>query len=189
MAGYGNMLAAAVNDGKASFKIFIFGIRKYLGKTILSALLLVAIAIGFGIVISICTLPFTIMGVAMNNYNPEKLLATQMIIQIVTLAISVFLYPFIELWLPAIFVERDDGVMACFKKGLRAGRKKYLLLVAVSAVMLLPATVLYIVSGDMYSIIESPLYIVLLVYQAIILPVVLAVLFTVYNEMKKVNEI
>ena len=184
-AGYGNMLASAVNDGKASLKIFIFGIRTFLGKIVLSVLLLLAIGIGFGIVISICTVPFTFIGIATNKFNPEKMLHFQMAMQIVTLIISVFLYPFIELWFPAIFLERNDGVIACFKKGLRAGRKKYLPLVAVMAVMVLPLCILYIISGNIYSIIGSPVYIVSLVYQAIILPVVLVYLFTVYNEMKK----
>lgn len=189
VAGYGNMLASAVNDGKASFKIFIFGIRKFSGKIVLSALLLVAICIGFGIVISICTIPFTFIGIATNNFNPEKMFAFQMIIQIITLIISVFLYPFVELWFPATFLERNDGVITCFKKGLRAGRRKYLLLVAVTAVMILPLLVLYITSGDIYSIMESPVYIVSMVCQAIIIPVVMAYLFTIYNEMKKDNAI
>ena len=188
-AGYGNMLAAVVNDGKASFKIFVFGIRRFLGKIILSALLLVAIGIGFGIVVSIFTLPFTFIGMATNNFDPEKIFATQMVIQIVTLIISVFIYPFVELWFPAIFLERNDGVIACFKKGLKAGRRRYLLLVAVTAVMVLPLLILYTISGDIYSIIESPFYFVSLVYQAIITPVVLVYLFTIYNEIKKNVEV
>jgi hypothetical protein len=188
-AGYGNMLAAAVNDGKASFKIFVFGIRKLLGKVILSVLLLVAISIGFGIVVSICTLPFTFIGLATNNLNPGKMFEFQIVLQIITLIISVFIYPFIELWLPAIFLERNDGVITCFKKGLRAGRKKYLLLVAVTAVMILPVLILYIVSGDIYSILESPIYFALLAYQVIIMPVILAYLFTIYNEFKKNQEV
>jgi hypothetical protein len=189
VAGYGNMLAAAVNDGKASFKIFVFGIRRFLGKIILSALLLVAIGFGLGIVVSIFTVPFTFVGMATNNYDPEKMFAIQRVIQIVALIISVFLYPFVELWFPAIFIERNDGVIACFKKGLRAGRRKYLLLVAVTAVMVLPMLILYVISGDVFSIIESPLYIVSLIYQAIIAPVILAYLFTIYNEMKKNVEV
>ncbi len=189
ISGYGNMLAAAVNDGKASFKIFTFGIRKYFGKIILSALLFAAISIGFAIVISICTLPFTFAGIAANNFDPEKISAMQIIIQIIVLTISVFLYPFVELWLPATFIERKEGVISCFKKGIRAGRQKYLLLVAVSAIIFLPYTVLYIVSGNRYSILESPLYIVSLAYQTIIIPVVLAVLFTIYNDLKKENKV
>lgn len=182
IAGYGNMLAAAVNGGKASFKVFLFGIRKLFGKVILSALLFLALVIAFSIIISICILPFTIAGMVTSNMQFDKMLRIQNTIQIITIGISAFLYPFLELWLPAIFLERNEGVIACFRKGLKAGLHKYLKLMVVTAVILLPLIALYAFSGNIYSIVESPLYMLSFVYQAIVVPVLMAYLFILYQN-------
>ena len=185
MAGFGNMLAAAVNGGKASLKIFIFGIRKFFTKTLLSLLLLVALIFGFSIIISIISVPFTIMSVINSTFDPEAILGRQRAIQIFSCAMMIFLYPFVELWFPAIFLERNDGVTACFRKGLKAGVKKYIILVAVTAVMLLPSLVLFGYVENIYSIMYSSFYIFTIIYQAIVMPVMLTYMFMLYNETKK----
>lgn len=182
LSGYGNMLAAAVNGGKASFRVFLHGIRRLFGKVFLSALLLIAIIMGVSIVISIGTVPFTIAGLTAGNASSGGVLRMQMIIQIITLIITVFLYPFIELWLPAIFLERNDGVISCFKKGLKAGLQNYLVLLAITAVMMVPPIILYAFTGDIYSILDSPLYLLSFLYQLIVTPVILVVLFFMYYE-------
>lgn len=187
MAGFGNMLAAAVNEGKASLKIFFFGIRKFFTKTLLSLLLFAALIFGFSIIISIISVPFTIIGAMNNTFDPEAILGKLRVIQIFSYAMMIFLYPFVELWLPAIFLERNDGVTVCFRKGLKAGIKKYIKLVAVTAVMLLPTFVLFGFMENIYSIMYSPFYISAIIYQVIIMPVILTYLFMLYNENKKTN--
>lgn len=184
LSGYGNMLAAAVNEGKASWKIFLFGIRKFLGKVILSALLLLAITFGFSLILSTFTIPYTMAGIFANKGNPGNMMESQLVITTITMVLSVFLYPMIELWLPAVFLEKEEGVVSCFRKGIRASLRKYLPLLTITAVMILPLLILYIVSGDIYSIMDSPFYIISFVYQAVIAPILLTFLFHTYRNQK-----
>lgn len=186
LAGYGNMLAAAVNDGKASLKVFLFGIRRFFGKTFLSALLFTGITIGFSFAISIIAMPVMLAGVIRggmeNSLSMQGMMNRQTAFQVVTLILSAFLYPFIEMWVPSIFLNRNDGVTACFRKGLRAGKRKYLTLLVVTAVMVLPMLLLNLFSGNVYKMLESPLYYLSFVYQAIVSPVIVAYLFLLYKE-------
>jgi len=185
IAGLGNMLAAAVNGGKASIKIFRFGIKKFFIKTLLSFLLLVAVIYGFSIIISIISIPFALMGVMNNAFDPDAIAGNQRMVSIVSSGLMIFLYPLILLWFPSIFLNRNDGVLACFKKGFKAGIKKYFVLVAVTVVTLLPTILLYIFTKNIYSILESPSYILMYAYQAIIMPFLLIYLFELYNEIRE----
>ena len=185
IAGMGNMLAAAMNGGKASIKIFFFGIKKFFGKTLLSLLLFLAIIFGFSILTSIISIPFTVAGiVSKTSFDPEMMLGRQRITQIVISVAMIFLYPLVLLWLPAIFIDRNDGVVACFKNGVRAGVKKYRILVAVAAVLMLPTLVFYVVTQDIASIPGSPFGILMYIYQAIVIPVLLSFLFVLYQEIR-----
>jgi hypothetical protein len=181
LSGYGNMMAAAVNEGKASMKVFLFGIRKFTGKTLLSALLLCALVAGFSIIFSICSTPFIITSTISGRFDYASMMEFQNILQIVVLGISLFLYPLIELWLPAIYLERSDGVFACFRKGIRAGVRNYPVLLAATAALMLPFAILYAFSGDLYKLIYQPSYYLLFVYQAVAIPVILAFLFSLYK--------
>lgn len=185
LAGFGNMLAVAVNEGKASLKIFIFGIKKFFGKTLLSFLLLAALVFGVSLVISIISAPFTISGMMRNAFDQEAIVNMQRIIQIITSIIMILLYPFVILWFPSIYLDRDDGVMTCFRNGFEAGLKKYILLVVVIALMLIPTILIYIFAENIYTVMNSPLYFLMYVYQAVIMPVLLMFLFTIYNEIRK----
>lgn len=185
VAGVGNMLAAAVNNGKASLKIFFFGIKKFFGKTLLSFLLLAAFIFGFSIIISIVSIPFTITGVINGNFNPDSVLSGQKIITVFSNIVMILLYPFVLLWLPAIYLDRNEGVLACFRNGFKAGVKKYIILVAVTTVMLLPTLFIYVFSKDIFTILDSPYYYLMYIYQIIITPVLLTFLFILYNEMRK----
>ena len=188
MAGYGNMLAVAVNDGKASLKIFLFGIKKFFVKTLLSFLLAAAIVFGASIVISIISTPFTIAGI-MNAFDPEAMISMQRVMMVFSSIVMILLYPLVVLWLPAIFLDRNEGVMACFRNGFKAGVKKYIFLIMVIAVMLLPTILLFIFTENVYSIMQSPFYYYMYIYQAIIMPVLLMYLFVLYNEMKKAKDL
>ncbi len=187
VAGFGNMLAAAVNEGKASLKIFLFGIKKFFGKTLLSVLLLAAIIFGFSLVISVIAIPFTLTSVLDSTLNPEAMLKRQKVIQLITGAITVFLYPFAVLWLPAIFLDRNDSVLACFRNAVKAGVKKYVTLLAAIAVMMLPVFVMFGFSKNIYSTIEPSFYIVMYIYQAAVMPILLTYLFTLYNNLRQLR--
>lgn len=189
-AGYGNMLAAAVNEGKASLKVFLYGIRKFTGKVFLSALLLAAIIFGFSFVISIISTPFIMAGAiggVINNdtYNFEAMMNTQKVMQIVMFVIMIFLYPLIIMWFPAIFLDREEGVMACFRNGFRAGVRKYIKLVPLIALLILPTLIIYLFSANIFEILNETYFYTIYLYQAIVLPVAITILFIQYQEVKK----
>lgn len=183
ISGYGNMLAAAVNDGMASIKVFLYGIRRFTGKVILSFLLLVAVIMGASLVISIVTTPVLLTGFVRSGFDPGSMMSTQKTVQLVASVIMLFLYPFIVMWLPAIFIEREEGVMACFRHGIRAGVRNYLPMVVVVLFLLLPTLFIYIFI-DIYSMFETKVYLLMYIYQAIYLPLASAYLFVRYGEMK-----
>ncbi|HEX2947222.1 MAG TPA: hypothetical protein VHT96_14860 [Clostridia bacterium] len=183
VSGYGNMLAAAVSDGKATMKIFLYGIKKFIGKMTLSFLLFVAVMIGASLVISIVTTPILLASMAGARFDPVSMMNTQKTMQLAISVIMLFLYPFILMWFPAVFMEREEGVTACFRKGIRAGVRNYLPMVAVVAFILLPTLCIYIFT-DIYSLFETMDYMLLYVYQAIVLPVISAYLFVRYSVMK-----
>jgi len=183
VSGYGNMLAAAVNEGKATMKIFLYGIRKFTGKVVLSFLLMIAILIGVSIVISLFTTPMLLTSIGRSGFDPGSIMNTQKTMQIVAQIIMLFLYPFIIMWFPAIFIEREEGVTACLRHGWRAGVRNYLPLVAVVLFILLPTLCIFIFT-DIYSMFETQRYLLMYVYQAIALPVISAYLFVRYGEMK-----
>ena len=189
MAGFGNMLAVAVNDGKASLKIFLFGIKKFFVKTLLSFLLAAAIVFGASIVISIISTPFTIAGIMRNAFDPEAMISMQRVMMVFSSIVMILLYPLVVLWLPAIFLDRNEGVLACFRNGFKAGVKKYIFLIMVIALILLPTIFLFIFTENVYSIMQSPFYFYMYIYQAIIMPVLLTYLFVLYNEMKKAKDL
>lgn len=182
MSGYGNMIAAVMNEGKASLKVFLYGFRKFFGKVLLSALLLAGIIIGFSIVISLITTPLIIAGAISGSFTSANILESQKVIQILTLVITTFLYPLLLMWLPAIFTDRRDGVIKCFKNGFRASRKKYLQTLLATALMMLPTLLLYLLSENIYEILKTPNFYLIYPFQALILPVVITYLFVLYQD-------
>lgn len=191
MSGYGNMIATAMNEGKASLKIFFYGIKRFIGKVLLSALLMAGIIIGFSIVISLITTPFVIASALSGSFNAGNIFESQKMIQIITIIIMIFLYPLLFMWLPAIFTDRREGVINCFKNGFKASRKKYLQLLPACVLMLLPTLLMYLLSENIYEIIKTPYYFLIYPFQAIILPVIITYLFVMYkavrSEIKSAN--
>ncbi len=185
IAGYGNQQSAAVNGGNASFRVFFFGIKKLIGKVILSFLLLTGIIIGFSLIVSIVTTPMIFATVLAKGPSQGNLMGMQKGIQVVMLVIMTLLYPLIVLWLPAIFLDRQEGVMACFKNGLKAGAKKYFRMLAVIVVMLLPTLLLYILSDNIYTMFRAPWFYLIYPYQMIIIPIIVTYLFLQYDDFKK----
>lgn len=181
MAGFGSMIAEAVSEGKTTLKGFFIGIKRNIKKTILSFLLLLAFSIGFGIIISLISIPFSLFSALKNNYDTQAIYNSQRIMQALTSIIMIFAYPFVELWLPAIFMDGRDGVIASLKKGIKAGVKNYKLLVVVTAIMFLPSIGLLVFIRDMNSAILSPAYIATYIYQAVVTPIVLVYLFKLYK--------
>jgi len=184
LSGYGNMIAAAVNEGKASLKIFLYGFRKFFGKVLLSALLLIVIAAGFSIVFMIIAVPLIIVIVLIGSFqslNIADIFEGQRILAIVLNIIMIFLYPLLLLWLPAIFTDRRDGVIQCFKNGFRASRKKYIKLLPAAALMILPSLLLFALSRNIFELLRTPNYYLIYPFQALILPVVITYLFVLYQ--------
>lgn len=184
MSGYGNMITAAINEGKASLKIFLYGFRKFFGKVLLSALLLAGIIIGFSIVISLITTPLIIAAALTGSFNSGDFFQSQRVMQIVINVIMIFLYPLLLMWLPALFTDRQDGVIKCFKNGLRASRKKYLRLLPATALMMLPSLLLFVLSENIYETLKTPNYYLIYPFQALILPVVITYLFVIYKDFR-----
>ena len=162
----------------------MYGFRKFFGKVLLSALLLAGIIIGFSIVVSLITTPLIIAGAISGTFTPANILESQKAIQIFTMGITIFFYPLLLMWLPAIFTDRQDGVIKCFKNGIRASRKKYLHLLSVTALMMLPTLLLFMLSENIYEILKTPYYYLIYPFQAIILPAVITYLFVMYQAIR-----
>lgn len=184
ISGYGNMVEAAMNEGKASLKIFFYGFRKFFGKVILSALLLVAVTIGFGIVVLLITIPLTIIGVLSGTFTADNMLSGQKAIQIFISVIILLIYPLLLLWLPAIFAERKDGVVKCFKNGFREGKRHYVQVLLASVLMMLPVFLQYLLCDNLYELTKTPYYLLIYPIQGIILPFVITYLFVLYHTVR-----
>jgi hypothetical protein len=186
IAGYGNMQAAAVNCGKATFRIFFYGIKKFTGKVILSFLLLLGVMYGFSFALSLFTTPIIAANVFREGPFQADIFGMQRALQIFMLVIMTFAYPFLILWLPAIFLDRQEGVVACFKNGLRAGTKRYFKVLPVIAAMMLPTMLLYVLSDNMFTVLKSPYFYLIYPYQMIVFPYLLTYIFLQYDSYKKI---
>ena len=188
MAGFGSMIAEAVSEGKTALKSFFTGIKKNIKKTILSFLLLIAFSIGLGILMVIISMPFSVFSAIRNINDTQAVYNSQRIIQALSSIIMIFAYPFVELWLPAIFMDKEDGVITSLKKGVKAGKKNYKSLVVVTAVLFLPSIGLLVFIKDMNSAIISPVYIATYVYQVIVAPIVIVYLFNFYKASRQLKQ-
>lgn len=182
MAGYGNMLAATMNEGKPGWKIFLHGFKKFYGKVFLSSLLLLGLIIAFSIVLSAVTTPVILARTIRGSISMGSIFESQKMIQIITYILVTFTYPLILLWLPSILINRRDGVINCFKYGVRAGRSKYLKLLPLTVIMLLPSFLLTVLSDNIYAMIETNYYFLMYPFQAVIVPIAITYLFVMYQE-------
>jgi hypothetical protein len=184
IAGYGNMIAAAMNEGRAGWKTFFHGFKKFFGKVFLSSLLLMGIAIALSIVLSSITVPLIIAQTIKGSLNMESLMKGQKAIQLITYSIAVFTYPLIMLWMPSIFTNRKDGVVNCFKHGIRAGKKKYKQLVALAVIMIIPSFLMTLLTDNVYKMIETNSIFLIYPFAAVIVPIVTTYLFVMYHDFK-----
>ncbi|NLV36767.1 MAG: hypothetical protein GXY17_08870, partial [Clostridiaceae bacterium] len=187
MAGYGNMLASTMNEGKPDWKIFLHGFKKLYGKVFLSSLLLMGLIIAFSIVLSAITTPMILARTIRGSVSMESILESQKTIQIITYILVAFAYPLILLWLPSIFVNRRDGVVNCFKYGIRASKKMYLKLLPLTAIMLLPSFLMTVISDNIYAMIESNYYFLMYPFLAVIVPFAVTYLFVMYQVFRTDN--
>ena len=184
-AGYGNLQAAVVNGGKASFRIFFYGIKKFTGKVFLSFLLLIGVIYGISFAVSLVTTPIITANLISEGPFQADFFGMQKTLQIVMLIIMTLVYPLLILWLPAIFIDRQERVVACFKNGLRAGAKKYFQVLPVIVIMMLPTLLLYLFSDNIFTILRSPYMYLNFPYQMILIPFLLTFTFLQYDSYKK----
>jgi hypothetical protein len=184
ISGFGHMLAEAVTAGRTSIKSFLPGIKVFFVRLLLAVLLLIAIYIGFSIVLSIAYVPLMLI---LSLNNPGNM-ATPGSPGIIVLTSGLYLavlasIPFIILWLPAIFID-NIKVIAAFKKGIKSGTKNYGILFLWTLILYLP-TFIYMV-GNMSSIASgitfSIGYAANLILTAVISLIYLPAVFILYNE-------
>lgn len=151
-SGFGNMLSVAVNGGRADYSTFFSGIKKYFVKVLLMSLLMIAFSIGISIIITMFSLPFTIIASMRRFAGHFPSISSSYSISAISGAITIFTYiltvvgiPFITLWLPALFME-SGGVFECLKKGAKAGVKNYWLLFSFIALITAPSIIYTFVS-------------------------------------------
>ncbi|MDF2905930.1 MAG: hypothetical protein K0R34_1251 [Herbinix sp.] len=137
ISGFYNMIREAVFSGKTRLYSFLDGIKKYLGRVILSVLLTAAIVIVGSILLGLLSIPFTIMAV---SNGTGSLLVITLVIMLFTLLLVIIPTPFIVLWLPALFLE-DTGVIRSLKLGAKAGARNYWRLLLASFILVLPQAI------------------------------------------------
>lgn len=177
MTGYVGMLVEAMFTGKTSSASFFPSIKKYFVRILLAALLLVAMAIGFSIVVALITIPFTMM--AIMNGNLGASLITLGIMAVIVIAAV----PFIIMWYPAIIID-NAGVTQGLKLGLKSGVKNYGKLLLGLFVIYIPIfayTVLnfrHMQSGQMYNI----WYFIVCIVVSAITMILLPAMYYLYHE-------
>lgn len=153
ISGYFNMIREAVFSGKTKIIFFIDGIKKYIGRVLLSVLLTIAIVILGTILLGILSIPFTILA---STTGSVSLFAITLIIMLVTLILVLIPAPFFVLWLPAMFLE-DTGVIRSLRLGAKAGAKNYPKLFLATLLLISPQTIYSILNynliakGSLYS--------------------------------------
>lgn len=137
LSGYGNIVAAAVKKEKCSWKDFFSGMNYFLGRMLISFILLVFMAALLFLIIMITAFPLILAGYAGALKNIEVVSA---LFTLGAEALAVFVYPCLMLWYPAIFID-DTGVIEGLKRGFAASRRCYWTLVGATFFSILPSTV------------------------------------------------
>jgi flagellar biosynthesis protein FlhB len=189
VSGFGSMVAEAISEGKTTISGFFTGIKKNFVRTLLFILLLMAFSFGVGIVLGMISLPFTIIS-SMNNaingvYDYEAMYDSQRIISALSYLLMIFIYPLFLLWIPSVYLDKSDGIIATLKKGVKAGLKNYKQLVVLSAILLLPSVAYLTFDKNPDIVFTSPAYIALLAYQVIMAPIFFVYLFNFYFGVRK----
>lgn len=184
-SGFGNVLSQAVCDGKTSLKAFFQGIKKYFVKILLASLLFIAISFGFSFFSSFISAFVALLTGKGSIIDEQSAYNTQKFMTGIIYIITILCYSFILLWLPSLFIEKDDGVIVTLKKGFKAGVKRYKELVLITAAILMPSIIVqaFNYSGEIN--IFTPVYIALYVYEAIISLFFVTYIFELYNDTRK----
>lgn len=179
MSGYGGMLAEAVVTGKTSSSSFLPGIRKFFTRTLLSFLLLFGFSIGVSILVSIVTVPITIIETLKGRENVESL---SLIISLFSSTLMIFCLPFVALWFPALYLD-NTGVTQSLKNGAKAGVKNYWKLVLILLLIYLPIGINLVINFDSMAKgrIFTPGYILICLLEVIISIFILVILFLIYK--------
>ncbi|MGI6113668.1 MAG: hypothetical protein ACOYEJ_06055 [Mahellales bacterium] len=142
-AGTGNMIKSAINCNSVSIKDFGEGIKKYLGKIVLSTLLAMAVAILASLVIAVIGVLLLFLGFGGLNFTdggqiyPFGTLSTGGIIALVIFILAIIILAvvisvLISLWLPAIIMD-NEGVISGFSKGFKAAKKNFWTILGIGA--------------------------------------------------------
>jgi len=124
-------------------------------------------------------------GIISSGPSGISIAGLQKTVLLISCSITLFGYPLIMLLLPAIFMDREDGVTACFKSALRAGTRNYFPMLTATFVLMLPLLLMSIFSSDIYGIAKSPLFHVFFPYQMITIPVIITYLFVKYDQIRQ----
>ncbi len=141
--GTGNMIKSAINCNSVSIKDFGEGIKKYLGKIVLSTLLAMAVAILASLVIAVIGVLLLFLGFGGLNFTDEGqiypfgTLSTGGIIALVIFILAIIIFAvvisvLISLWLPAIIMD-NEGVISGFSKGFKAAKKNFWTILGIGA--------------------------------------------------------
>ena len=185
-SGFGYMISEAVRTGKTSKNSLLQGIKKFILRTLVAALLLFTMTMGVSIIMSIITIPITMWQVFTGGYSSVQYLS--ILITAITAVITIFLIPFILLWFPSIFMD-DTKVIQALKSGAKAGVKNYWKLVLTLLVIYLPTGLIMgfnygsIVNGSIF----TPCFLVMYLIDAIISIFIIVLLFVIYEEYRVKN--
>lgn len=181
-AGFGAILSIAAGGEKPSFRNMASGISEFFSVTLLSALLYFAIAMIASVFLSCITMiPLTVVILAVQGDPGATNIATQ-VVNIFNVLTYMFVYPFVFMWLPAIYMEDSKRVFSSFAMGMRTARQNYLRLLGVSALITIPQSVVTMFFVDAANPFASPVYYGVMAFQAILTLFVLVYIFCLYKK-------
>jgi len=185
--GFNYLITEAIRKGKTSAEDFFPGLKKFFVRTLLAMLLLTAFGIGFVLVASIITIPFTILLMLSGTLAIHLInININIIIILIFCTLMLFAAPFIILWIPSIFID-DVGVMKGLTNGAKVAAKNYWRLVLILLIAGIP-TILYstvISASGMPVDLISPSYFLFLLISGLISVIVRIVLYMVYFEKRQ----
>ncbi len=182
-SGYGHMLAEAVTKGTTSLRSFPAGIARFFSRLFLAFLLLIAIAIGFSIVIVTALIPVSLLmtmgGLA--GASAAGIVTTSVVSGLVILSI-----PFIMPWIPALFID-GAGVIDSLKAGLRAGARNYGALLLWTVILYAPSLIytLFNLSSMNQGELFTPGYFAVTLLTSVLSLIFTPALFELYNKKRR----
>lgn len=186
ISGFGNMISIAVKKGRCTFMDFLRGLNSFLGRILLSCVILFFLLSLFVIIISITALPI-IMAQSVGALKNGNIVFEVFIIAVCILAILI--YPCIMLWYPAIFLE-DTDVLDGLRKSLALSKKCYWILVGAAFVSALPSMAYSIflsistgIPGGQNISAVTPAYLSSIIIGAVLSLFISVLVFVIYEEL------